>query len=734
MAGFSVNIGADTAQLAQGLSKAQADLLQFANAITINANGAANALAHIPAALRPVNPAQMQALNNAVQKLKQDIQTAPASINATAAALNNLNKASGAANAAVLDFSRFIQDLPFGTVGVVNNLQQLPGTLQRLSLAAKESGKSVGSLLLSSVTGFGGVGLAVAAVTSGLLIYQNGIAGFTKKTKEAKDEAQKLAELLKSVKSGAETAFEGIGTSQGEIIQVQALAAAVGDETRSHVERGRALEQLKRINKEYFGDLKLEEDSLKALTPLVNEYTNALIQQAVVRELQSEIGKIGAVFAKQKKDVADARDALNSYKESLGVKEVTAAGQRTFVLDNNLDQLNATLSAAQATLQPTAKKFNDLAQAIRDATIEGLKFKSTQGTPDKKEEDLLKKRLEALEKIKSLTKDATTLVGLQEAIFELQVKIAVRDQGKNQLSKQELDQQIQGYTTELQKAFDQQAIELEAISKVKFSSTTKLDTSEIIGKVFTSKEKLELTFENGVYVQFKQVSVDLTDMQGKIAKATGLDKKIPVITIQEARIKILGFQTGNFINQVESITEELNKQIQQAVKTGLADAFTGIGEAFGDAVNTGDFGEGLKKAAQNIMSVLGGVMQTIGKEVIVAALKIQFLKKTLEQFALKNPALAVIAGIGLVAAGVALKNLKFEGPKFATGGIVTGPLIGQIGEMHRPEVIMPLDRLPQMLRSIGGGGGNDMQLIPIINSEQLYLMAKRGERRAGRKY
>jgi hypothetical protein len=42
--------------------------------------------------------------------------------------------------------------------------------------------------------------------------------------------------------------------------------------------------------------------------------------------------------------------------------------------------------------------------------------------------------------------------------------------------------------------------------------------------------------------------------------------------------------------------------------------------------------------------------------------------------------------------------------------------------------------LPQMLRSIGGGGGNDMQLIPIINSEQLYLMAKRGERRAGRKY
>jgi hypothetical protein len=39
-----------------------------------------------------------------------------------------------------------------------------------------------------------------------------------------------------------------------------------------------------------------------------------------------------------------------------------------------------------------------------------------------------------------------------------------------------------------------------------------------------------------------------------------------------------------------------------------------------------------------------------------------------------------------------------------------------------------------MLRSNGGGGGNDMQFIPIINNEGLYLAVKRGERRVGRKY
>jgi hypothetical protein len=717
MAGFSVNIGADTAQLAQGLSKAQADLLQFANAITVNANGAANALAGIPAALRPVNPAQMQALNNAVHKLKQDIQTAPASINATAAALNNLNKASGAANAAVLDFSRVIQDLPFGTVGVVNNLQQLPGTLQRLSLAAKESGKSVGSLLLSSVTGFGGLGLAVAAVTSGLLIYQNGIAGFTKKTKEAKDEAEKLRDLLKSVKSAAETTFEGVGASQGEIIQVQALAAAVSDETRSQVERGRALEKLKAINKEYFGDLKLEEDSLRALTPLVNEYTNALIQQAVVRELQSEIGKIGAVFAKQKKDVADARDALNAYKESLGIKEVTAAGLRTFVLDNNLDQLNATLSAAQATLQPTAKKFNDLAQAIRDATIEGLKFKSTQGTPDKKEEDLLKKRLEALEKIKKTTEDVSkttllhgasdnvdaviqSLTDLELKIGDLKVQIAQRDAAKNGLSSEELKQQI---------------------------TSIKNETQANINKLLEN-QRLLLQFRTTLRVE--KADIKQKDITSEIAKATGLDKKITIPTEYEIDAKLFngGVAFKNKVNR------DLSKSINDIIKDMKGDVAGAIGEGIGEGLASGNFGAGLIKAAQNILSVVGSVLQQIGKQVIVAALAIKALKATLEKFAIANPGLAIIAGVGLVALGAALKNIKFEGPKFATGGIVTGPLIGQIGEMHRPEVIMPLDRLPQMLRSIGGGGGNDMQLIPIINSEQLYLMAKRGERRAGRKY
>jgi hypothetical protein len=127
-------------------------------------------------------------------------------------------------------------------------------------------------------------------------------------------------------------------------------------------------------------------------------------------------------------------------------------------------------------------------------------------------------------------------------------------------------------------------------------------------------------------------------------------------------------------------------------------------------------------------------MQQLGRALIAAAIKIKILKDTFEKWAIKNPALAILAGIGLVAAGAALKNIKFDGPKFAEGGIVSGPVIGQVGERFRPEVVLPLDRLPQLFKQIGGDVSGGMQLIPIINNEGLYLAMKRGERSAGRKF
>lgn len=795
MAGFSVNIGADTAQLTAGLNQATAEVQKFGsqlaavptqafttlNTVVQTTTTQFDELAASTAALERINAsidAAAEAATNAgsrfdslagrlplqdfntfrssVDRLKSDVATGlvpqisriPSALNQVTPAANNaanaLNKVRPGANqaaAALTNVGRVAQDLPFGFIGIQNNLNPLLESFQRLK-AETGSGKAALAALGQSLIGPAGIGIALSVVSSAIVIFQNGIAGFNSKTKEAKDKADEFAKSIRDIALVQQEAAAGV---QGQVSQVEALTRVVSDSNKPYEQRKRALEELKDINKSYFGDLKLEDAATGALTKTVDEYTKALINNAIQKGFVDEIASVAKAVAKQddvitksKLKLAQAQTEVNNAqqrtKESFTEEQISAnAAAASSALNKQKDALEEVRVENSKVTDLLSQQAN-LRDQLNRAVEEGLKFKDLDTKGDKKEEDLLKKRLAALERIKKATTDVNALVGVQEAIFDLQVKIAVRDD-KKRLSKDEFDNLIKGFENELNESFKNQAIALEAIPKIKFSNTSKLDINDIINKAFASKEKIKLTLgENGIEVDVKKESIDITDLKDRISKATGLDKKIPVLTRFEADVKFLGLKAAQLKKAKEDIELKLSETIAQLEFNGQVDIASQIGEAIAESLNSGDFGEVLKKAAQGILSILGSVLQQIGRQVITAALAIKALKATLEKFAIANPGLAVVAGIGLVALGAALKNVKFDGPKFANGGIITGPVIGQIGEMHRPEVIMPLDRLPQMLRSIGGGGGNETQLIPIINNEGLYLAMKRGERRANRKF
>jgi hypothetical protein len=788
MAGFSVYIGADTAQLTAGLNQATAEVQKFSSQLTAVPAQALNtlntvvqstvaqfdelaasaaALDRINASIDAAGDAAIQAgskfdtlggrlplqdfnaFKSSIDRLKSDISSGllpqisrvPSALAPIAPAATNVAKGANQATQALTNIGRVAQDLPFGFIGIANNLNPLLESFQRLR-AETGSGKAAMQALGSSLMGAGGIGIALSAVTAILSFSSIGLQAWGVKAKKAKEEADEFA---KSIRSIGLIEGEARASVEGQISQVNALAAAISDSNKPYTERKRALEELKDINKSYFNDLKLEDAATGALTKTIQEYTNALINSAIQKQFVDEIATVAKKVAEQDDIISKSRLKLaQAQRELANVENLIPTGTRDPEAAKNKLRLEAIGKVTQAQKELGAENEKVTALLVQEALVrdrlnravgEGLKYKDLDTQASKKEEDLLKKRLEALEKIKAITKDATTLVGLQEAIFELQVKIAVRDQGKNKLSKQELDQQLKGYQDQLNEAFKNQAIELESIPKVKFSSTARLEINDIISKAFTSKDKIILSIgEKGVEVNVKKESVDVTDLQGRVAKATGLDKKIPIPTQFEIDVKFLGLRGAQLKKAKEEIELKLSETIAQIQISGKIDIATQIGDALGESLASGNFGEGLKKAAKGILGVLGDLMQQIGKQVVTAALAIKALKVTLEKFAIANPGLAVIAGIGLIAAGAALKNIKFDGPKFATGGIVTGPVIGQIGEMHRPEVIMPLDRLPQMLRSIGGGTSGDTQPVLIFTNEGLYLQMKRGERRANRKF
>ena len=157
-------------------------------------------------------------------------------------------------------------------------------------------------------------------------------------------------------------------------------------------------------------------------------------------------------------------------------------------------------------------------------------------------------------------------------------------------------------------------------------------------------------------------------------------------------------------------------------------------------MNDKDAGKNFGRA---LLGAVAGFMSSLGKAMVAAGLASETFQKAL----LTNPALAIGAGAALViAAGVVRGQMAKAmganegggggntgaGPqgirRFASGGIISGPTIGMMGEYpgakSNPEVVAPLDKLKNIIGTSGGGGG---ELVTRISGQDLLIMLDRAE-------
>jgi len=123
---------------------------------------------------------------------------------------------------ATTNLSRVLQDAPFGFIGIQNNLNPL---LESFGQLRKETGSNAGALkaLISSLAGPAGLGLALAAVSAGLLLYQEYQRKANKETVVAADANKELAESIKSVD---QVQSEGRKNASVDISNLQSLYQA----------------------------------------------------------------------------------------------------------------------------------------------------------------------------------------------------------------------------------------------------------------------------------------------------------------------------------------------------------------------------------------------------------------------------------------------------------------------------------------------------------------------------
>ena len=307
-----------------------------------------------------------------------------------AGSFSGVTKGSNEATQSLINLSRVAQDAPYGFLGIANNINPLLESFQRLKASTGTTGGAL-KALGSSLVGGGGLGLAIGVVSSLLVVFGDKIFGAGKKTKEANEEYERLNKVIKEVsRSAAEVSAAGAASTVDERARVSILANAVRDQTKSYNERNNALNQLKEINKNYFGDLTLETASLATLTARVDEYSKALISAAIVKEFSSDIAKTAVETSKAGQKYNQLSDDVEKLNAELSrtpkqIRELRgSAGGGNYVTETNKEytRLTEKLNEANDALFEQGKilsKLDEISTASRSglskAIEDGLKLK-----------------------------------------------------------------------------------------------------------------------------------------------------------------------------------------------------------------------------------------------------------------------------------------------------------------------------------------------------------------------
>jgi hypothetical protein len=159
-------------------------------------------------------------------------------------------------------------------------------------------------------------------------------------------------------------------------------------------------------------------------------------------------------------------------------------------------------------------------------------------------------------------------------------------------------------------------------------------------------------------------------------------------------------------NRARDAAQSFGEAVEQAIEQAAESMTINFSKMLGQTLATGKGMEGLGRM---VLNTLADLAVQVGEIAIGVGISIKGIRKSLETL---NPAVALIAGIALVALGTYAKTaLQSAGggsvPAFAQGGLTTGPMLAMVGDNQSgKEAIIPFERMGEFLQMAGAGQSN----------------------------
>ena len=658
-----------------------------------------------------------QSVDAATASLNQFSTTQTKAANAAASAGKSVKKS----NLQWTHLALVVQDLPYGFRGIQNNLPALIGGF-------------------AGVTG--AIYLASSVVIAFFTAWDNGMISFGKSSKIAKDYSKSLA-----------TAYST------EIVKLKALYNISTDVTKS---MGSRLEAAKALKEEYPGLLGKYSDEDIALGKAKSSYdklTTTIINYARAKAAE---GILTGLAAERLPLEIEATELLAKQRKAAGKDieyTITSEGKRVKI-GNLYTRLLKENAEEQAKVNKKAAPYVKILEDTAIAEIELEKFRAKAAEANASVGTLDDPSIKLLQAKQKYYKDDL----LMSASFDQEILAKQRDLAVKQA---ELEKKNASYIQTIKDTYNQlilnsqaetgrkiieeqhklgveEAKEHEKVAQMIFN--TRLGISKAILAINKQFAKDDEKINNDVLKSAKRVYEQQLNYaneyyQNKLNLATG-DLKEQLAILEEEQLAydlMYGFRLIGDADYAKKSSEITKAKIQKE-KAIIKESFdslmqlgNGIMSALGPSLDmllskSASIGDVLKSAFNDLLKQL--IKVTLAAAIAVALIAIIFPGK-----------LATAGGGaklfgGLFGQGMGLgKDLFGSGsaetpkpaldkPKFANGGIISGPTMGLMGEYpgarSNPEVVAPLDKLKGL---IGGNNGGTLE-ARISGNDLLILMNK----------
>jgi hypothetical protein len=372
------------------------------------------------------------------------------SVGATSQSFKGATQNIGSANGVAIEFSRIIQDAPFGIIGIGNNLQQLTANFAQTSKAAGGAGAAIKASLGALISPANLLVLGISAVTAAFTAYQMGAFDGLFATEDLAEAAEKAEEKLENYRNTLDAvtraSIEGTASGKEEARTFENLRAQAENANIPLKTRVEAVKELQSKYPDYLGNLTQEQILTGNVGDAYFDLTNQIIATAKARAFSDQIAKNSIdLLTKEQQELdrvssilveRDKLEAIQASKKFATGQDLLALRNQEAIQQKRINELVFEQTASANDRSKIEKDNLDLQNQITNEISNGAKFTETQKETTEKLITSIEEQAERLGLISSLTKQIKDL-NEQRDLSKSQEEINLLT-GKIDLLKEEL--------------------------------------------------------------------------------------------------------------------------------------------------------------------------------------------------------------------------------------------------------------------------------------------------------